>query len=87
MKVEKKQLRPHITSRIELRYLLLVLHRPLFVTTGFRNWNKKIVPVGSSFMRLPIPPVPRFFMVLVVAGVVVSVFKVECDAIVSFPFF
>ena len=37
------------------RYLLRVLHFPLLVKTGLRNWNKKTVPVGRSFMRLPTP--------------------------------
>jgi hypothetical protein len=63
------------------------LHWPLFVTTGFKNWYKKTVPVGSSFMRLPIPPVLLFFKELnleAVVGVGVSVFKVDCVVIVSF---
>ena len=41
--------------RTESRVLLRTLHEPLLVRTGLRNWNRKTVPVGRSFIRFPTP--------------------------------
>lgn len=42
------------SNRLET-YLLNVLHRPLLVRRGLRNWNRNTVPLGSSLMRSPTP--------------------------------
>lgn len=55
MKQEKQQLKAQMTRRAAVRNLLVGLQLPLSVTTGLANWKRKTVPVGSSFMRFPIP--------------------------------
>ena len=51
-----KKDKPHIPTRVAMRYLQMVsLHRPLLVRTRLSNWYKKTVPVGRtllSFSRL-----------------------------------
>ena len=57
-----------------LRYLLVVLQLPLSVTRGLRNRNKKMAPVGRSFIRFPIPEnvLPVMVLFVVVSEVVVD---------------
>lgn len=55
MKQAKQQEMPQRAMRRASRVLFRVLHEPLFVRTGLRNWKRKIVPVGRSFIRFPRP--------------------------------
>lgn len=50
VKVEKKQNKAERESKMAVKVLLVVLHLPLLVRRGLRNWKKKVVPVGRSLM-------------------------------------
>uniref|UniRef100_A0A1J3GJI2 Uncharacterized protein n=1 Tax=Noccaea caerulescens TaxID=107243 RepID=A0A1J3GJI2_NOCCA len=50
--------------RAPVKYLLMRRQCPLLVRTGFKNWNKKTVPVGRSLMRSPTPVYVRSLMAL-----------------------
>lgn len=59
--------------RAPVKYLLMRRQCPLLVRTGFKNWNKKTVPVGRSLMRSPTPEYVRSLMALNVFDIFVVV--------------
>ncbi|KAK8671050.1 hypothetical protein V6N13_037659 [Hibiscus sabdariffa] len=52
---EKAQEKPQRAIRMLVKTLFAMLHCPVLVKTGLRNWKMKTVPVGRSLTRLPKP--------------------------------
>ena len=71
MKQVKQQEKAQITIRAPVKYLLIRRQCPLLVRTGFKNWNKKTVPVGRSLMRSPTPEYVRSLIDLNVVDILI----------------